>query len=153
MTINTKAHCVFFFKSWTLEQTQSLSSCFGYFFGHENGFKSALFDGGYAFRVVSTVLCPVRSVFLCGWTWEHLWCERQRLLCGRMVLSRIGPLHAVWMHHRGVVLCTDGVYLFAGRLHPCQPLSHWLLSKMWENRLRVPGSGVRTGTKLPGRLQ
>lgn len=87
-----------------------------------------------------------------GWAaGKHLRGERQHLLCGGMVLSGLGPLHAVWVHRRGPGVFPHRVHLSAGCLHPCQPLPHRLLSKVREDRLWIPRSRVRPGPELPGR--
>ncbi len=86
-------------------------------------------------------------------TGDDLWGERQCLLCGRMVLFRLGSLHPVRMYSRRVCLRADWVHIPACRLHPCQPLPDRLLPEMREDRLRVRGRSLRTGPTISGKVQ
>ncbi len=99
----------------------------------------------------------LRSVcfgFFGRWTTgDDLWGERQCLLCGRMVLFRLGSLHPVRMYSRRVCLRADWVHIPACRLHPCQPLPDRLLPEMREDRLRVRGRSLRTGPTISGKVQ
>lgn len=100
-----------------------------------------------------TALLRTRRYWLFGGgaAGKHLRGERQHLLRGGMVLSGLGPLHAVWVHGRGPGVFPHRVHLSAGCVHPCQPLPHRLLPQVREDRLWVPGSRVWPGPELPGR--
>lgn len=82
---------------------------------------------------------------------EHLRGQRQPLLRRGMVLPRLGPLHPVRVHRRGLRVRAHRVHVSPGCLHPCQPLPHRLLPQVREDRLRVPRGGVRAGPEFPGK--